>query len=69
MLGGLSRASLLLWRTRNGSESPDRLSPPIFTPTTKAETGHDQPLTRQQLEEILATRILQGSCQVCRKYR
>jgi phosphoribosylaminoimidazole-succinocarboxamide synthase len=31
----------------------DRLPEPIFTPTTKEETGHDQPLTPQELADRL----------------
>ena len=36
-----------------GLREGERLSPPIFTPTTKAETGHDQPLSWQGLEEMV----------------
>ena len=36
-----------------GLQEGERLSPPLFTPTTKAETGHDQPLSLQELEEMV----------------
>ena len=36
-----------------GLREGERLSPPLFTPTTKAETGHDQPLSWQELEEMV----------------
>jgi phosphoribosylaminoimidazole-succinocarboxamide synthase len=33
-----------------GLREADRLPEPIFTPTTKAESGHDQPLTFEQVK-------------------
>ena len=36
-----------------GLREGERLSSPLFTPTTKAETGHDQPLSWQELEEMV----------------
>ncbi len=33
-----------------GLRESDRLEPPIFTPSTKAETGHDENITFQQME-------------------
>jgi phosphoribosylaminoimidazole-succinocarboxamide synthase len=36
-----------------GLVESQRLDEPIFTPTTKAEAGHDQPLTRAQVRERL----------------
>jgi phosphoribosylaminoimidazole-succinocarboxamide synthase len=38
---------------REGLEESDRLDEPIFTPTTKATSGHDEPLTREQAAELL----------------
>lgn len=32
-----------------GLQESDRLPEPIFTPTTKAESGHDMPMTHQEL--------------------
>jgi phosphoribosylaminoimidazole-succinocarboxamide synthase len=32
------------------------LEKPIFTPTTKAETGHDQPITREQIIKLIGLR-------------
>ncbi len=29
----------------------------MFTPTTKDETGHDQPLSRQELEEMVGSSL------------
>jgi phosphoribosylaminoimidazole-succinocarboxamide synthase len=37
----------------SGLEESQQLPQPIFTPTTKAESGHDQPLTRRMLEELV----------------
>ena len=31
----------------------DKLAEPIFTPTTKADTGHDMPMTYQQVEDAV----------------
>jgi phosphoribosylaminoimidazole-succinocarboxamide synthase len=30
-----------------------QLPAPIFTPTTKAQTGHDMPLTQQEMEKLI----------------
>jgi phosphoribosylaminoimidazole-succinocarboxamide synthase len=35
----------------------DRLAEPIFTPTTKARIGHDQPLSRQQAAEHVGAEL------------
>ena len=37
----------------NGLEESQKLSQPLFTPTTKADTGHDSPLNRQELEDLV----------------
>jgi len=45
--------------TINGMAMPvgiiesEKLAEPIFTPTTKAETGHDKPLTKQEMENMV----------------
>jgi phosphoribosylaminoimidazole-succinocarboxamide synthase len=36
-----------------GLRESDRLPEPIFTPTTKAETGHDLPLTFEQMSDLV----------------
>jgi len=48
--------------TINGQKAPrglkesDKLPEPIFTPTTKAEQGHDLPLSRKQLVDMVGDR-------------
>ena len=36
-----------------GMLESERLPKPLFTPTTKAETGHDEPITRAELEDLV----------------
>jgi phosphoribosylaminoimidazole-succinocarboxamide synthase len=36
-----------------GLREADRLPEPIFTPSTKAETGHDENITREQLADLV----------------
>jgi phosphoribosylaminoimidazole-succinocarboxamide synthase len=36
-----------------GLKESQKLPHPIFTPTTKAETGHDQPLTMAEMEKLV----------------
>ncbi|MBM4445776.1 MAG: phosphoribosylaminoimidazolesuccinocarboxamide synthase [Chloroflexi bacterium] len=36
-----------------GLQESQELPKPIFTPTTKAETGHDEPLKKQELENLV----------------
>jgi phosphoribosylaminoimidazole-succinocarboxamide synthase len=36
-----------------GLREADRLPEPIFTPTTKADAGHDEPLTRAEAEALV----------------
>lgn len=40
-----------------GLSEADELPAPLFTPTTKAQTGHDQPLTFDELVEIVGPHI------------
>jgi phosphoribosylaminoimidazole-succinocarboxamide synthase len=40
-------------RLEPGLVESQQLPEPIFTPTTKAETGHDEPLTYEQLVELV----------------
>jgi phosphoribosylaminoimidazole-succinocarboxamide synthase len=39
-----------------GLVESQELEKPIFTPTTKAETGHDQPITREQIIKLIGLR-------------
>ncbi|MCX6009514.1 MAG: phosphoribosylaminoimidazolesuccinocarboxamide synthase [Chloroflexi bacterium] len=36
-----------------GLQESQELSQPLFTPTTKAETGHDRPLSKKELENLV----------------
>ncbi|MCK4331670.1 MAG: phosphoribosylaminoimidazolesuccinocarboxamide synthase, partial [Dehalococcoidia bacterium] len=36
-----------------GLQESQELPQPLFTPTTKAESGHDEPLTKQELENLV----------------
>jgi phosphoribosylaminoimidazole-succinocarboxamide synthase len=36
-----------------GLQESQELSQPLFTPTTKTETGHDQPLGKKELENLV----------------
>ena len=38
---------------RDGLREADRLPEPIFTPSTKAEVGHDENITREQLADMV----------------
>ena len=40
-------------RLREGLREAERLPEPIFTPSTKAEVGHDENITRDQLAEMV----------------
>jgi phosphoribosylaminoimidazole-succinocarboxamide synthase len=37
----------------DGLQESDKLPTPIFTPTTKADAGHDEPLTAEQARELI----------------
>jgi phosphoribosylaminoimidazole-succinocarboxamide synthase len=41
----------------DGLREADRLPEPIFTPSTKAEVGHDENITRQQLAEMVGSEL------------
>jgi phosphoribosylaminoimidazole-succinocarboxamide synthase len=41
----------------DGLREADRLPEPIFTPSTKAEVGHDENITRDQLGELVGTAL------------
>jgi len=38
-----------------GLQQADKLPEPIFTPSSKAESGHDEPITQQQVENIVGS--------------
>jgi phosphoribosylaminoimidazole-succinocarboxamide synthase len=40
-----------------GLKESDRLDPPIFSPATKAETGHDENITVSRMREILGAEV------------
>ena len=40
-----------------GLRESEKLSEPIFTPTTKAETGHDEPLSMNAVKKLIGNRI------------
>lgn len=40
-----------------GLREADRLPEPIFTPSTKAEVGHDENITRRQLAEMIGAEL------------
>jgi phosphoribosylaminoimidazole-succinocarboxamide synthase len=40
-----------------GLREADRLPQPIFTPSTKAETGHDENITREQLSQMVGSEL------------
>ena len=43
-----------------GLEESQELPQPLFTPTTKAESGHDQPLSKDELENLAGKSTAQG---------
>jgi phosphoribosylaminoimidazole-succinocarboxamide synthase len=42
-----------------GLEESQELEKPIFTPTTKAETGHDEPITTKEIVKLIGLRTAQ----------
>ena len=46
-------------RLPEGLRESDRLPEPIFTPSTKAQTGHDENITREQAAELVGADRLQ----------
>lgn len=40
-----------------GIKESQKLSQPLFTPTTKADSGHDMPLTQRELENLVGKSI------------
>ncbi len=44
-------------RLQTGLRPADRLSHPVFTPSTKAEQGHDRPLTRTEAIDLVGSEL------------
>jgi phosphoribosylaminoimidazole-succinocarboxamide synthase len=44
-------------RLPEGLQESDRLPAPIFTPATKAQTGHDENITREQAAELVGAEL------------
>ena len=42
-----------------GLKESDKLPEPIFTPTTKADSGHDMEITQEQVENMLGSQVAQ----------
>ena len=40
-----------------GLKESEELEQPIYTPTTKADTGHDEPITKEQIIKLIGMRI------------
>ena len=52
-------------RLPKGLREAEQLPEPIFTPTTKADAGHDQPITLKQMENLVGrslTRQIKDKC-------
>ena len=53
-----------------GMEEGDAFPEPLFTPTTKAETGHDMPMSIQEVKDMvgaeMARRLEEATIEVCR---
>ncbi|HEY2373435.1 MAG TPA: phosphoribosylaminoimidazolesuccinocarboxamide synthase [Gaiellaceae bacterium] len=49
----------------DGLRESDRLTEPIFTPATKAQTGHDENITREQAAELVGAGRLDEVEQIC----
>lgn len=41
----------------SGLKESQQLTQPLFTPTTKAETGHDEPLTPEQMDRLVGKKL------------
>jgi phosphoribosylaminoimidazole-succinocarboxamide synthase len=48
-----------------GLRESDRLPEPIFTPATKAQTGHDENITREQAAELVGAQTLREAEAIC----
>ncbi|GAG78548.1 unnamed protein product, partial [marine sediment metagenome] len=62
-LSGSAWAEYQKWGTISGESLPkglkesQELPQPLFTPTTKAETGHDQPLSMDEIKRLAGVAI------------
>ncbi len=54
----LSTGEVCGHRLPEGLRESDRLPEPIFTPATKAQTGHDENISREQAAELVGTELL-----------
>jgi len=52
-------------RLPSGLEKAERLQEPILTPTTKAETGHDIEMTREEVAEEIGREIAEKIDETC----
>jgi phosphoribosylaminoimidazole-succinocarboxamide synthase len=50
-----------------GLEKAEELPTPVFTPTTKAETGHDIPVTKKDVARILGKDVAKEIEEICIK--
>jgi phosphoribosylaminoimidazole-succinocarboxamide synthase len=48
-----------------GLRESERLPEPIFTPATKAQTGHDENITREQAAELVGAQTLREAEAIC----
>ena len=44
-----------------GLQQAEKLPEPLFTPTTKAETGHDMPLTATEAVELVGADVVRAA--------
>ena len=49
----------------SGLQEADRLPEPMFTPSTKAETGHDENITFEQACDLVGTDVAKQSRELC----
>ena len=57
-LAGISKDGTLAGETLPpGLKESDRLDPPIFSPATKAESGHDENITVGRMREVLGAEV------------
>ena len=45
---------------RAGLQESQELPQPIFTPSTKAESGHDQPITMEEMKKLVGKSLAEG---------
>ena len=47
-------------KVAGGLKESQELSQPLFTPTTKAETGHDLPMSRKEMKKLVGEALADG---------